>query len=329
MTRSSAAEPARLLRPVADRPYRQPVIKLAKLLVFIVVPALLINAWVVSRQTREAATFGGGRVVSITGPDLNVREYGAGSGTGAVVLLHGYASSIEWWADVAEKLAAETKRKVIAIDLVGHGGSESPLDSDAYGAEGQALAVARALAAVKADDVVLVGHSMGGHIGTAVAQREPELVDRIVVVDTFGAAGLRDLGPLKEATCWPIVGAALDRGRQVDAVTKSSLQAGFAADFEVPAFAYRSLKQMIHRGVCDATAGDEMNAKRPVALQLAQIGKPVKVIWGGRDTLTPTAANVAAYENAGLTPEIVDRAGHSPQVEAPDDVVAIIAGFVK
>ena len=305
------------------------MIKLTKLLVFIVLPALLINAWVVSRQTQEAATFGGGRVVSITGPDLNVREYGTGSGTGALVLLHGYASSIEWWADVADKLAAETGRKVIAVDLVGHGGSESPLDSDAYGAEGQAIAVARALAAVKADDVVLVGHSMGGHIATAVAQREPDLVDRVVVVDTFGAAGLRDLGPLKDATCWPVVGAALDRARRFDVVTKSSLQAGFAADFEVPTFAYRSLKQMTHRGVCEATAGDEMNAKRPVALQLAQLGKPVKVIWGGRDTLTPTAANVAAYENAGLTPQIIDRSGHSPQVEASDDVVEIVAGFVK
>ena len=303
--------------------------KLAKLLVFIVLPAMLVNAWVVSRDTREAATFGGGRVVSITGPDLNVREYGASSGAGAIVLLHGYASSIEWWADVAPKLAEETGRRVIAVDLVGHGGSESPLDSDAYGAQGQALAVGRALAAVKADDVVLVGHSMGGHIATAVAQREPDLVDRVVVIDTFGSAGLRDLGPLQDATCWPVVGAALDRARSIDAVTMSSLQAGFAADFEVPTFAFRSLKQMIHRGVCDATAGDEMNAKRPIALQLAQLGKPVKVIWGGRDTLTPTAANVAAYENAGLTPEIVARAGHSPQVEAPDDVVQIIVGFVK
>ena len=72
-----------------------------------------------------------------------------------------------------------------------------------------------------------------------------------------------------------------------------------------------------------------MNAKRPVALQLAQLGKPVKVIWGERDTLAPTAANVAAYENAGLTPEIVKRAGHSPQVEAPDDVVRIVSDFVK
>jgi len=303
--------------------------KLLKLLVFIVLPALLVNAWVVSRDTREAATFGGGRVVSITGPDLNVREYGAASGAGAIVLLHGYASSIEWWADVAPKLAEETGRKVVAVDLVGHGGSESPLDSDAYGAQGQALAVARALATLKVTDVVLVGHSMGGHIATAVAQREPDLVDRVVVIDTFGAPGLRDLGPLKDATCWPVLGAALDRLRSIDAVTKSSLQAGFAADFEVPAFAYRSLKQMTHRGVCDATAGDEMNAKRPVALQLAQLGKPVKVIWGGRDTLTPTAANVAAFENAGLTPEIVARAGHSSQVEAPDDVVRIVAGFVK
>lgn len=303
--------------------------KLLKLLVFIVIPALLVNAWLVSRQTREAATFGGGRVVSITGPDLNVREYGPDSGDGAIVLLHGYASSIEWWADVAPQLAEKTGRKVVAIDLVGHGGSESPLDSDAYGAEGQSVTVARALAALKTDDVVLVGHSMGGHIATAVTQREPDLVDRVVVIDTFGAAGLADLGPLKEATCWPVVGAALDRARSVDAITKSSLQAGFAADFEVPTFAYRSLKQMIHRGVCDATAGDEMNRKRPVALQLAQLGKPVKVIWGARDTLTPTAANVAAYENAGLTPEIVQRAGHSPQVEAPDDVVELIVGFVK
>lgn len=305
------------------------MIKLTKLLVFIVIPALLINAWVVSRKTQEAATFGGGRVVSINGPDLNLREYGAGTNTGAIVLLHGYASSIEWWAGAADQLAAKTGRKVIAIDLVGHGGSESPMDPDEYGAEGQAIAVARALAAVKADDVVLVGHSMGGHISTAIAQREPELVDRVVVVDTFGAAGLRDLGPLAEATCWPILGAALDRARAIDAVTKSSLQAGFAADFEVPAFAYRSLKQMIHRGMCESRAGDQMNAKRPLALQLSQLGKPVKVIWGERDTLTPTAANVAAYENANLTPEIIEGAGHSPQVEAPDDVVEIVAAFVK
>lgn len=308
--------------------------KLAKLLVFVVIPALLINAWFVSRQVKPATSFGGGHVVSIPGPDVNVREYGSGSGSagsnrGAIVLLHGYASSIEWWGKVAPKLADETGRKVIAIDLIGHGGSESPRDSDAYGALGQALAVTRTLAALKADDVVLVGHSMGGHIATYVAEREPSLVAKVAVIDTFGAPGLRDLGPLKAITCAPIIGDATDRLRPFDAATKSSLAPAFAEGYPIPEFAYRSLRAMVHRGVCESTAGDELNAQRPEAERLAQLGKPVKVIWGSQDTLTPTAANVAAYRNAGLTPVIVDGAGHSSQVEKPDDVVKILVAFIK
>lgn len=303
--------------------------KLAKLLVFIVIPAILINAWVVSRQEREASTFGGGRVVTVAGPDLNVREYGSGPSKGAIVLLHGFAGSLEWWGDVAPKLAEKTGRKVIAIDLVGHGGSESPRDSDAYGARGQALAVTRVLAKLKASDVVLVGHSMGGHIATYVAEREPDLVAKVAVIDTFGAPGLRDLGPLKAATCAPIIGPAIDRFRVFDAITRSSLQPAFAPDFQVPTLAFRSLKQLQYRAVCESTAGDELNAKRPVAAQLAQLGKPVKVLWGSEDALTPTAANVAAYRKAGLKPVIVKGAGHSGLVEKPDAVVRILTDFVK
>jgi len=303
--------------------------KLAKFLVYIVIPALLINAWLVSRQAKAATPFGGGHVENISGADLNVREYGSGSGKGAIVLLHGYASSIEWWGKVAPKLADKTGRKVIAIDLVGHGGSESPRDSKSYGALGQSLAVTRVLAKLHADNVVLVGHSMGGHIATYVAEREPNLVAKVAVIDTFGAPGLRDLGPLQSITCAPIIGAATDRLRVFDAVTKSSLQKGFAADYTIPPFAYRSLKAMLHRGVCDSTAGDELNSQRPEAKRLAQLGKPVKVIWGSEDTLTPTAANVAAYRDAGLSPVIVQGSGHSVQVEKPDDVVKILVGFVK
>jgi len=303
--------------------------KLAKLLVFIVVPALLINAWFVSREVKAATAFGGGQVVSVSGPDLNVREYGSGPEKGAIVLLHGYASSIEWWGDVAPKLADETDRRVIAIDLIGHGGSESPRDPAAYGALGQAQAVTRVLNKLGADDVVLVGHSMGGHIATYIAQREGNLVSKVAVIDTFGAPGLRDLGPLKSITCAPIIGAATDRLRVVDAVTKSSLQPAFAADHAIPDFAYRSLKRMSYRGVCDSTAGDELNNERPEATRLAQLGKPVKVIWGSEDVLTPTAPNVAAYRKAGITPVVISGAGHSAQVEKPDEVVRILVAFIK
>ncbi|MGZ8815321.1 MAG: hypothetical protein ACXWZI_15370 [Mycobacterium sp.] len=62
----------------------------------VVVAALVVNAFLVSRATRPAEAFDGGRVLELDGPDLNVKEFGAG-GDRAVVLLHGYSASVEWW----------------------------------------------------------------------------------------------------------------------------------------------------------------------------------------------------------------------------------------
>jgi pimeloyl-ACP methyl ester carboxylesterase len=305
---------------------------LLKLVLYLSVPALLLNWWVVSRTERAAEPFAGGKVIELVGPDLNVRQYRAADRpegpTGAIVLLHGYAGSIQWWDDVAQRLADRTHREVVAIDLVGHGGSESPRDSRAYGAVGQALAVRRAMAALHVDDAVLVGHSMGGQVATLVAEQEPDRVERVAVIDTFGAAGLYDLGPLQNAACWPVIGAAIDRLRAFDVVTKSSLERAFADGFAVPDFAYDSVKRMTQRGTCQSNAGDQMNRQRPTAQRLASLGKPVLVIWGARDVLTPMAANAAAYRDAGINPTVIQAAGHSGQVETPGKVVKILTEFL-
>jgi pimeloyl-ACP methyl ester carboxylesterase len=302
---------------------------LLKLIIYLAIPALLVNWWVVSRTVHAAEPFAGGHVVEVVGPDLNVREFGDGPDKGAIVLLHGYAGSVQWWEKVAAPLADLTGRKIIALDLVGHGGSESPKESRAYGAVGQALAVRRALAALGADDVVLVGHSMGGGVATLVAESEPGLVDRVVVIDTQGASGLVENNPLRAAACWPVLGEAVDRLRQVDFATKSSLQAGFAEDFPVPDFAYASLKRMTQRGVCKSKANIQLNAQRPIAERLADLGKPVLVIWGARDDLTPMAANVAAYRDAGIQPKVIQRSGHSAQVQRPRAVLKLLTDFIQ
>lgn len=296
---------------------------------YLAIPALLVNWWFVSQDERPAEAFGGGRVLELHGPDVNVRQFGAGPSSGAIVLLHGYAGSAEWWAAVAPKLAEETGRKVIAIDMVGHGGSESPKESRAYGAVGQALAVRRALAALEVGDVVLLGHSMGGGVATLVAEQEPDLVDRVAVIDTMGAAGLVEDNIMKSATCWPVVGEALDRLRTVDAVTKPSLETGFADGFGVPPFAYTSLKTLTHRGLCKSNANLQLNKQQPIAERLADLGKPVLVVWGAQDKLTPMATNVAAYRAAGIQAEIIQGSGHSPQVEKPKKLVKLLAEFVR
>lgn len=300
-----------------------------KVIVIVVLAALvglLINAVAVDRAARAAEPFGGGRVLELSGPDLNVREYGP-PGDRAVVLLHGYSASIEWWQGVAERLAADGRR-VVAVDLVGHGGSEAPRDVEQYGAGGQATAVRQALSVLGIRHAVLIGHSMGGGVATAVAEADPGLVEKVVVSDTPGDDGLVTMPLLGKAVCWPLLGQLLDRFRAIPAVNRTSLQTGFSADYPVPDFAYRSLARLTHTGVCDSDVIDELDADRAVADRLAGLGKPVLVLWGDRDVLVPTAANVARYTEAGLPPRLIAGSGHSPMVQKPDEFVSAVREFV-
>lgn len=300
--------------------------RLAALAITVVLVALLVNAVISDRTAQPAEAFAGGRVLELPGPDLNVRVYGSG-GDRAVVLLHGYTASIQWWEAVAPSLAHGTR--VIAIDLVGHGGSEAPRDRAAYSADGQASAVHQALDALGVRHAVLIGHSMGGLVATALAERAPELVERVVAADSPGAPGMVAMPALGNAVCWPILGAAVDRLRSSDAVDKPSLQTGFAADFAVPELAYRSLKRMTHNALCDAKTAGEINEQRAVADRLAGLGKPVLVVWGEHDVLTPTQPNVDRYRAAGLDPVVVAGSGHSPIVEKPAEFLSAITMFVR
>ncbi|HEU0189703.1 MAG TPA: alpha/beta hydrolase [Mycobacterium sp.] len=287
---------------------------------------LLVNTVVVDRVQRAAEPFGGGRVLDLAGAGLNVREYGSG-GDRAVVLLHGYSASIQWWEAVAPALAHGTR--LIAIDLVGHGGSAAPRNATEYRAEAQATAVRHALDALGVRHAVLVGHSMGGSVATALAETAPDLVDRVVVVDTIGAPGLAAMPALGNAVCWPVIGQALDRLRRFDRVDETALRAGFAPGFPVPEVAYRSLRRMTHTAVCDAKrASVTLNNQRAVADRLAGLGKPVLVVWGERDVLGPTQANVDRYRAAGLSPVIIAGSGHSPMIEKPTDFVTAVNAFV-
>lgn len=296
-------------------------LRIAVSVLLLAVVALLLNELVVNKEVRKAEPFAGGHVLELDGPDLNVREYGP-PGERAVVLLHGYSSSIEWWERVAPQLARD--QRVIAIDLVGHGGSEAPSDASAYQSAGQAKAVHNALVALGVRHAVLIGHSMGGAVSAEVARQYPDLVERVVVSDTPAADDLVSMPLLGKMVCWPVIGPAMDLFRGVDAISEGSLQTGFAADFPVPDYAHRSLERLTYAGLCDSVEGPHPTVKTLVALD-----KPVLVLWGDQDVLTPTAPNVERYAAAGLPPVVIKGAGHTPMVEQPDQFLAAVTPFVR
>ena len=106
---------------------------------------------------------------------LNVVEAGSGP---PVVLLHGLFGAAQNWGAIQRRLAA--RHRVLALDLRNHGASpRAPVMNYPV----MAADVAETLAAARALPAAVVGHSMGGKVGMAMALARPEAVTRLAVAD--------------------------------------------------------------------------------------------------------------------------------------------------
>jgi pimeloyl-ACP methyl ester carboxylesterase len=99
----------------------------------------------------------------------------------ALVLLHGNRAHRHWWdAAVAAGLGGDGRR-IVAIDLSGHGDSGRREEYSPEAWADEALAAVEQLAGGRA---TIVGHSMGGLVAVVAAARRPDLVTGLVLVDT-------------------------------------------------------------------------------------------------------------------------------------------------
>ena len=109
----------------------------------------------------------------------------AGTGRGALVLLHGFNGQLGHWSGVWSHLEGCGRR--LRLDAPGFGGSYWP--SDDYGLEAQARRVVALLDARGLGRVTLVGTSMGGSLAAYIAAHYPERVDRLMLLAPSGYTG--------------------------------------------------------------------------------------------------------------------------------------------
>ena len=96
----------------------------------------------------------------------------------AMVLLHALGEQAVSWDDAAARFA--TRFRVVTLDLRGHGASSWPGTYSFTLMRDDVLGV---LDALGLQDIVLVGHSMGGIVAYLVAQAQPGRIARLVVED--------------------------------------------------------------------------------------------------------------------------------------------------
>lgn len=283
---------------------------------------LAVNTVVVDSKTRPAEARDGGQIVETGIVPANVKVEGTGA---PIVLIHGFGAALDWWDEIAPALAASNR--VIRIDLIGHGGTEAP--ASGYSIERQASLVSSVLKTQGVDRFILIGHSMGGEVATALAEANPERVERLVLIDSPPKPETTfNLGTKLAFT--PVIGELISRFT-FDATIRKMLQQGFAPGFPVPEKFVADFKQLTYTAFRSAHDGSvEYRKAKPLYERLAALDPvpPLLVIFGSKDALIPAASAELFKTVPGARVEIIDGAGHSPMVEAPAKTLALLTGFL-
>jgi pimeloyl-ACP methyl ester carboxylesterase len=129
---------------------------------------------------RPAADVGAEAIVSVGDGHIYLRQDGPADAS-ALLLIHGNASSARWWDALVPLLTGS--HRVIRVDLLGYGRSSQPADRG-YALPDQARRVGSAMGRLGVERVIAVGHSSGGAVVTALAERRPDLVAALVLINT-------------------------------------------------------------------------------------------------------------------------------------------------
>ena len=251
--------------------------------------------------------------------NIKIAYTDSGKGT-AMVLLHGFLENQHMWlASIPE---FTKKNRVITIDLLGHGQTESL--GYLHTMEDQADMVHDVLSHLRIRKAVFVGHSMGGYIALAFAELYPEFMKGLVLLNSTSRADNEERknnrdraikAVKKDYTAFVRLSIANlfsenNRGVLIDAIEKVKLDA---------------LKTPL-QGIVAALEGMKIRKDREVLLHFGQY--PKLLILGEKDSVLNYAENKDQIENTNVFLVTLPD-GHMSLIENQSEVLKAIVDFMK
>ena len=294
---------------------------------FLIVP-LVIPFESSGKLTNKEAAGVGAEFLDINGTQVHVvtAEYSgpAEEDVPVIILMHGFGASTFSWRDVIEPLSAAGD--VVAYDRPAFGFTDRPTSwegDNPYGFAGNLELLTGLISEVAPNrEVVLVGHSAGGQLAAEYARLNPELVQRLVLVDPSiyttggGPTWLRwiyDIPQIDRLGPFLVQGVATNG---LDLLEESyydknqltpEIYAGYQAPLKVIGW---------ERAFWEFTTTPRDNQ---LVDNLTTISQTTLLITGEFDTVVPTAdTQQLATVISDNKLVIIANTAHLPQEEAPD-----------
>lgn len=238
-----------------------------------------------------------------------------------VVLLHGFCGSSAYWERILPHLKPHAR--IIAPDLRGQGHSAASSD-DVYAMELYADDLAHMLDELAISSSIVLGHSLGGYITLAFAEKYPEK--------------LRAFGLLHSTALPDSEAAKENRDKAVTAIYQEGIGAfveGLVPKLFAPAHK-QSMPELIERvqqigyatseaGAAGAARGMKERPDRTAVLEQTKL--PLLLLAGVEDQVIPVESTLLA-DGPNVTRVKLENAGHMGMVEQPAAFAEEIRSFI-
>ncbi|MGC9001226.1 alpha/beta fold hydrolase [Caldisericum sp.] len=258
-----------------------------------------------------------------------------GKGENTFLLIHGFGAGTFTFGNVIREF---TKfGRVVVLDLPGFGLSERPSNSennlfDPYSRVGQVEIVRAFVAKLSLHDIILVGHSMGGGISALLAERYPELVKALVLVDpaidSYSAPKIISnimkshvgkiiflliIKPITLSFKSAISKAYFDKSKITRKMRKSYLQTLTVTDWD---------KGLYYLFIADNSVD--------IKSGLSNISIPTLVIAGANDEIVdPASIREVAVKIPSSQYVEIEECGHLPHEEKPGEFLQSVLNYLR
>ena len=261
------------------------------------------------------------RTLTVEGRTVHYRDEGR-SNTPTLVLLHGFLQNLDVWSSYV--LSYMHRLRVITIDLPGHGLTDT--FCDVHTTDFMAHIVKEVLNACGVDQCVMVGHSMGGYVALAFAEKYPYSLRGLGLVNSHAMADSESHRAAREEVC-----------RQVH-----DNRAAYIVGF-IPSLFDDSRRAALSKDIKDlqdqsleTTAASIVAAQRGMKIRtsrvrtLARLDVPVLFVYGKNDPRIPIEMGLSQ----AMVPKhsevlLLDNVAHMSFMEDRDYVKTRLRHFVS
>lgn len=238
-----------------------------------------------------------------------------------LVLLHGlcFASSI--WEKIIPELAKEYR--VIAPDLRGHGQSAVP--APPYSTEQMADDIIGLLDALEIEKAAIFGHSLGGYITLAIAEKYPQRLTALSLVHSLSEPDPEEKKQVRQNN----IGIIQEKG--MPTFIEGLIPVLFAPENldKLPEEVNFARELGLHTAAGGAIGSLYAIKNRPDRTPvLKNLKLPILLIAGENDLIVPMEKTFSV-EGDHVTSVVIKNAGHTSMLEAPEELLKAIKNFLN